>query len=52
MFRGLEILGTRPVTEHVNLAGDDVGGATEKMTENPDVFRPLRMFSKSAALSV
>jgi len=30
--------------EHVNLTGDYVWGAPEQMTENPDGFRPLRLF--------
>ncbi len=37
--------------EHVNLTGDYVWGAAEQMTENPDGFRPLRMFSEPAALA-
>ena len=37
--------------EHVNLTGDYVWGAAEQMTENPDGFRSLRMFSEPAALA-
>jgi TnpA family transposase len=34
--------------EHVNLTGDYVWGAAEQMTENPDGFRSLRLFSEPA----
>jgi hypothetical protein len=37
--------------EHINLTGDYVWGAAEQMTENPDGFRSLRMFSEPAALA-
>jgi hypothetical protein len=37
--------------EHVNLTGDYVWGAAEQMTENPDEFLPLRMFSEPATLA-
>jgi TnpA family transposase len=37
--------------EHVNLTGDYVWGAAEQMTENPDGFLPLRMFSEPATLA-
>src|SRR6267154_1467910 len=37
--------------EHINLTGDYVWVGTERMTENPDGFRPLRHLSEPVRLA-